>query len=181
MIRLLLITSLLLGSVASAAEQMGIEVGFRSQSGDAVGGTETTGKTGLQGGGFAEFGEKNSKWRLRTGFYYTQRPIEVGGASPGDYTLTYFDLPVQAVYRFEEHAGVFVGPVVSMLLEKKTTISGGSVTGAKSMITPIQVGATFKFMPDIGATLFYETASGELSDQVENYRAVGVNLVFTLD
>jgi hypothetical protein len=49
------------------------------------------------------------------------------------------------------------------------------------MVMPLTIGAQFKFLPNIGANVFFETVSGELARGVENSRAVGVNLLITLD
>jgi hypothetical protein len=183
MIRLLILASMFLSSLATAAPAnlVGVEVGFRSQSGDATAtGASSTSKTGFSVGGLGEFGGKGSEWKLRTGLFYTQRPLTVeSGGTSVDLSMTYFDLPIQALYRFEDHAGVFAGPVIAMLLEKKA--SAGSITGANGMLIPIQLGGTIRFMPDIGITLFYEMASGKIADGVENYRAVGANLVFSFE
>ena len=58
--------------------------------------------------------------------------------------------------------------------------AGGSVTGAQSSINPFIIGAAFKFAPQLGANVFFETG-GDAANNLKNYRSVGVNLMFTFD
>ncbi len=81
--------------------------------------------------------------------------------------------------KFEDYAGVYVGPTLSVKLGDE--YSNGSLTNAKSMITPITFGAQFKYVPSMGANIFFETVPGDLASGLSNARAVGVNLIFTLD
>ena len=60
-------------------------------------------------------------------------------------------------------------------------VSTASLTDVKSFITPLTFGAQFKFVPNLGANVFFETVPGDLANGVSNSRAVGVNLLFTLD
>jgi hypothetical protein len=177
--------SMSLISAAQAAD-FGLEAGIRSQSGDYTGSGNTTAdsKSNFQFGGVGQF-DISGPWRIRSGLLYTGRNLDInlkGAGNNGTMTLTYFDIPIQAMYKFEDYGGVFVGPVASMLLEKKCDFGTScTVTGAKSMVIPFQIGATFKFMPQVGATIYYETLSGDVADGMGNYRAVGANLLFTFD
>lgn len=172
-----------------SANNFGIEAGMRSQSGEINNSTiSVSSKNGFQFGATGEF-YSQGPWRLRSGLLYTQRPIAVSvkdpGTGSGDVMFTYFDIPVQAMYRFEDYGAFFFGPVVSLLLDKKYNaggnLSSATVTGAKSTVFPIQLGATFKFAPQMGATIYYESLSGDLADQISNFRAAGVNLLVTFD
>lgn len=187
--RLLVVASFLFSACFAQASDFGIEGGFRSQSGSYnVSGYSTGSKTGIQVGGVGHF-ELSGPWYLRSGLFYTQRPIELMLNSPlsgsADLMFTYFDLPAQIMYKFEDYGGVFIGPMVSMLLEKKASGSGGlsglTITEANSMVIPIQLGATFKFAPQMGATLYYEMMAGGVAKDLDTFRAVGVNFLFTFD
>lgn len=192
MIRLLsvwLILSIsIIGAVSQAAD-FGVEAGVRSQSGDAgASGFTAESKTGFQLGGVGQF-PLSGEWYIRSGLLYTQRNVDLtykagGTTSTGSLTMTYFDVPLQGLYKFEDYGSVFAGPLFSMILDKKCQLSNGNtctVTSAKSMLIPFQLGATFKFMPQVGATIYYETIPGDIADNFGNYRAIGANLLFTFD
>lgn len=185
---LFLISSMLIFSVARAAD-FGIELGVRSQSADtgAVGFTADS-KTDFQLGGIGHFPISGS-FNIRSGLLYTSRNVDLtyktaGITSTGTLTLTYFDIPVQALYKFEDYGSVFAGPVISFILDKKCELSNSNtctVTAAKSLLLPLQLGATFKFMPQMGATIYFETIPGDVADNFSNYRAIGANFLFTFD
>lgn len=183
MMRLIFLFCFAFTSSALAAD-FGLEFGFRSQSADIDSRATNNAKTNYQLGGIGHF-ELSGPWKVRSGLMYTQRSMEFSTAgATTDFVVSYFDVPVQALYKFEDYGGVFFGPVLALNLEKKCTISGGvdcTVEGVKSPLVPIQLGGTFKFMPQLGATLFYEMVTGEVVEHVDNARAVGVNLLFTFD
>ncbi len=54
-------------------------------------------------------------------------------------------------------------------------------TGVESMTTPIVVGATFKFAPQLGGNVYVESLSGDVADGIKNFTAVGANLMVTFD
>jgi hypothetical protein len=172
-----------------SAEGFGVEVGMRTQSGEVNNSRlSTSSKNGFQVGGVGQF-QFSGQWGARSGLFYTQRPLSVSAKDPftgsGEVLFTYFDIPAQLMLSFEDYAGVFIGPVISLLLEKKWTVDGNfstnEITGAKSIVLPIQLGATFKFAPQIGATIYYEGINDSLADNISNYRAAGINLLFTFD
>ena len=185
---LFLISSMSIFSVARAAD-FGIELGVRSQSADtgAVGFTADS-KTDFQLGGIGHF-PISGPLNIRSGLLYTSRNVDLtyktaGVTSTGTLTLTYFDIPVQALYKFEDYGSVFAGPVISFILDKKCELSNSNtctVTSAKSLLLPLQLGATFKFMPQMGATIYFETIPGDVADNFGNYRAIGANFLFTFD
>ncbi len=184
----LIISSLCFFSVAQAAD-FGIEAGVRSQSADAsTSGVTADSKTDFQLGGVGQF-PVNGAFQIRSGLLYTSRNVDLtvkaaGITSIGTLTLTYFDIPIQALYKFEDYGSVFAGPVISFILDKKCELNNGvtcTVTAAKSLLLPLQLGATFKFMPQLGATIYFETIPGDVADNFGNYRAIGANLLFTFD
>ncbi len=185
---LLISMGTVLGPLAQAAD-FGIEAGVRSQSADAGGtGFTAESKTDFQMGGVGQF-PISGAFYIRSGLIYTQRSVDLtykatSTTSTGSLTMTYFDVPAQVFYKFEDYGSVFAGPVVSFILDKKCELSGGStctVTAAKSMLVPLQLGGTFKFMPQMGATIYYETIPGDVAENFSNYRAIGANFLFTFD
>jgi hypothetical protein len=116
--------------------------------------------------------------------FYTDRPFKSTFTGPPESTgtgkVTYFDVPVFAMFKFEEYAGVYAGPSLAIKLgdEYSNSIGGGSLTDIKSMIIPITFGAQFKMSESFGLNLFFESA-GELAKGVKSSRAVGTNVLFT--
>jgi hypothetical protein len=56
-----------------------------------------------------------------------------------------------------------------------------TVTDAKSMILPITFGAQFKFTPNLGLNLFFETVPTDLALGLKNSRGIGMNLLLAFD
>lgn len=159
-----------------AAGDFGLEVGLHNQSGDTDLNQSTTTQGGFQFGATAAF-QVNGPLHFRTGMLYTNRHLKV---SDTKYSLNYLDIPATLMYKFEDYAGVFAGVVASLNLDSSTNDST-KVTGVKSTLFPIVFGATFKFAPQMGATIYYESISGDVADHLKNFRAVGANLVMTFE
>ena len=186
---LVILFSMFLGlNVFAAASDYGVEIGFRSQSADTASTTETTkAGVGYQMGASGSF-QLGGALNLRTGLMYVERPIKLAAVSTtdtADVRLTYFDVPVTLSYKFEDYASVYAG--VALSLNLSNTISGtgylaaSKITNAKSMLVPITFGAAFRFAPQMGVNLFFETIPGDLADNYKNYRAVGANFLFYFD
>ena len=188
MVRLLSLVFISLFALSVQAADFGIEAGVRSQSGDSpTSGLTVQSRTNFQLGGVGQF-TVSGPFELRTGLMYVQRSVDLkvsGATNTGLLTLTYFDIPVLASYKFEDYGSVFAGPVLSFILDKKCDFGNGAAcdtSKAKSMVIPIQIGATFKFMPQMGATIFYETIPADLmTDVYTSSRAIGVNFLVTFD
>lgn len=179
--RLTLLVTILF-SISSVASDMGVEVGFRQQSGDAQGGS-TTSQMGYHVGGVGTF-DLSGPLLVRAGFEYVQRPLTATVSSiDNKYTMNYFDVPVGLLYKFSDYGGVFAGISIANRLDGSCTASVGtcSVVNPKSMITPFQLGASFKIAPQLGFSLLYENMSGDVAQGLSNYRAVGANLFVTFD
>ena len=157
----------------------GIEAGFKSNTASVTGATSNKQETGFQLGVSGVYNLGDS-FGIKSGLFYSERPVTAeSGAVTAKAKITYFEVPVLAMLKFEDYAGVYVGP--SVALKMGDEVSPGTLTGVKSMIVPITLGAQFKFLPNLGVNVFFETVSGELATGIENSRAVGVNLLFTLD
>jgi hypothetical protein len=175
----------LLSSSAFADYDFGLEVGVRQQSGEVDSSTASAkSQMGLQFGGFVVIPIANA-WHVRTGMLYTQRPLKVESDLTGDetkITMSYLDVPVALMYKFEEYAGIFVGTSLGFNIDSssddKSVLKVEDVT---SPLIPMLFGASFKFAPDLGVTLYFETSSGDVAKGLKNYRAVGANLQITFD
>lgn len=170
---------------AAGDADYGLEVGIRSQSGDADGGTSsTTSQTAVQFGGVVHLPISGS-WYIRTGMLYTQRPLQVKDASgvQDKISMNYLDVPVAVMYKFEDYAGVFGGVSLGLNLDKSCDAPNCEVNDVKTPILPFIFGANFKFAPQLGATIYFESYGDTLATvppyTMKNYRAVGANLMIT--
>ncbi len=190
LINKLLFGAIIIASVLSLkanAAEFNAEAGFRQQSGDSTAGLTTKSEVGYQIGMTGNF-EINGPLMFRTGLLYTQRPITIqsssNSADEAKISLTYFDVPLTVMYKFEDYGGAYAGIVAALNLDKsysgKGIFSGGTLTGTKSMITPFVLGAAFKFYPGMGFNVYFESG-GDTSDSSKNFRAVGVNFMLSFD
>ena len=157
---------------------LAVEAGVRSQNGN-VSGSDTNAMIGYQFGvtGAFPIAEILS---FRTGFLYTQKNFEVEGtAGAGDYKFTYVEVPATLMLKFTEYAGAYAGVALSLNLDDEC--GAASCTGTESVVTPILIGASFKFAPQLGLNLYYETITGKVANGVDDLRAVGANLMITFD
>lgn len=179
----LLVLVTLLATSTVYAFDFGIEFGVRSQSADVDSPASAKSQMGLQFGATTGL-PINEMLSIRTGMLYTQRPLVVdSGGNEYKYTANYVDIPLQLLYRVEEYAGVYVGVSVAMNMDKNCSgVSGCTFESLKSPLVPLAFGAVFKFAPQIGGSIQFETASGEAAKgstvgSLENYRAIGANLI----
>ncbi len=169
------------------ASEFNAEVGFRQQSGDGGAGISTKSEVGYQLGMTGHF-ELNGPLMLRTGLLYTQRPITIQSdtnkSDEAKISLTYFDIPLALMYKFNDFGGAYLGVVAALNLDKTYSGTGalasGKVTDAKSMITPFILGAAFKFAPGMGFNVYFESG-GDVAQGQKNYRAVGVNFMMSFE
>ncbi len=180
-LRVFALTSLI--SVYSMAIGFGVEGGFRQQSGDVSTGFSTSSQVGYTLGavGYLDVSEKIA---VRSGLMYTQRPLKVTRdltKESSTVSLTYFDVPVALMLKFEEWMGVYAGVALSVNLDKSSNNTNVvQLKDVKSMVLPFQFGVTFKFMPEMGLNLYFEQF-GDVADGLKSYRSVGANLLFTMD
>ncbi|MFZ3229069.1 MAG: outer membrane beta-barrel protein [Pseudobdellovibrio sp.] len=158
----------------------GLEVGFKWAGADITGTDSSKQVLGFLVGGSAVFNFAPS-FGLKTGLFYNERPFEAttAGAVNTKGKITYFDVPVLLMFKFEDYAGVYFGPSISMKMSDE--ISPGKLTDIKGMVVPITVGAQFKFAPNLGMNIYFESVSGDLALGVKNSRAVGASLLVTFD
>lgn len=177
-----LLATLLMSSTVYALD-FGIEFGVRSQSADVDSPSSAKSQMGFQFGATTAL-PINEMFSLRTGMLYTQRPLVVdNGGNEYKYTANYVDIPFQLLYRVEEYAGVYAGVSVAMNMDKNCSgVSGCQINSLKSPLVPLVFGAVFKFAPQMGGSIQFETASGEAAKgstvgSLENYRAIGANFI----
>jgi hypothetical protein len=158
----------------------GIEGGFKWNSASVTNSDSNKQVIGFQFG-VSTVLDFSQSFGIKTGLFYTERPFESTFANGTNVKgkLTYFEVPAFFMLKFEDYAGVYIGPSFGIKLSEE--VSPGKLTSTKDFIVPITVGAQFKFMPNLGVNVFFETIPGELATGLENSRAVGVNLMFTLD
>lgn len=188
--RQLLAIFLVMGfSFSAMANDFAAVVGARTNSWDyapTTTGVSATGKTGLQAGvlGYIDLA---SALQLRSGFLYTQRVFTITASGQDtDYTLTYFDIPLTLKYMFSEYGGVFFGPNIALNAGKSCSGSATcSTEGVKSSLVGLQVGASFKFAPQMGAELYYEMISGDIQaangSSGKDAKSIVANLLFTFE
>lgn len=160
-----------------------IEGGFRWASADVKNADSNKQVIGFQIGGSAVL-DIAGNFGIKTGLFYNERPFEstmpaVLGSTTFKGKITYFDIPVLLMFKFEDYAGVYVGPAMSLKLSDEA--SPTKLSNIKGNVVPIIVGAQFKFAPNLGANIYFESVSGEIADDVSNARSVGANLMITFD
>jgi hypothetical protein len=154
------------------------EIGFRQQNG-TVEGTDENAKIGYQVGVSGSMPIANSL-SFRSGLFYVEKAIEVeSGTTKTDLKFTYFQIPATLMFKFMENVGVYGGVNVDFNLSDDC--GSNDCEDVQSLSTPIVIGAAFKFAPQLGANVFFESGSGEVADNVKDFKAVGVNLMITFD
>lgn len=164
------------------AQDFGIIAGIRSDSADTdVAGASLNSMTDWQFGGIAKF-DVAPVLQIRSGLTYLQRSYESksGGVST-DLKFTYVEVPVGLLWKFSDFGGAFIGPAFDMNVSKDCGGGSSSCSGVSSLLTPIQLGGSFKFAPNFGLEFYFETVPGKLADGVKDAKAVALNLMITFD
>ncbi len=156
-----------------------VELGFKWNSGSYDStlnpGVSDKQEIGFQVGASTVFDFAPS-FGLKTGLFYSERPFtaEASGVTAKS-KATYFEVPAFFMFKFEDYAGVYVGPSLAV------NLGHDNLTETKSLVVPITFGAQFKFLPNMGANIFFETVPSEIAKGIKSSRAVGVNLLLTFD
>lgn len=181
---ILTVITLLLPVVASA-QDLGVILGYRSDNADADG-AKVSAPGNFQGGLLAKFPTSETLW-IRTGLVYAQRNINLEANGTGiktDYKLSYFEVPLGALYKFSDFGGVFAGANIALNLGNSCDVEGGgscSISGLNSSPTFFQFGGSFKIAPNFGFELYYEGGLSSIATGINNERAVVVNAMITFD
>lgn len=181
-----IITSLLMAATASASD-FAVVLGARSNSADAdVTGLTVDSKTGM-GIGVLGFFDLAGAVQGRMGMIINQRNFTLKSSSTysNDLNTTYMDIPLTVNYKFVDYAGVFAGPVASLLAAKSQSANVSSFELSKSPESfnlGFQFGASFKFAPQLGAELYYESIPSTIwKEGVKDVKTVGLNFLMTFE
>jgi hypothetical protein len=186
-IKLLALCVISFGSTAFAAKDMGLELGIRQQGGEALGAnTSANAVLGFQGGFYAHIPmEQSPSVHFRTGVMYTQRPLQSENDVTGekiDFRLDYLDIPIEILFKSSESFGFYMGLLVSINVAK--SCSGNPNCEVKDIDTPyfpIIFGGVVKFSPKVGLNFYADGASAYVAKGLYDYKAVGINLTYSLD
>jgi hypothetical protein len=161
-------------------------LGFRSMQIDTdIRGASTPSRTGFEAGILMNVPLINGI-EVRSGFLYVQRYAQIKNTAQGivDINYAYFDIPATLAYRFADTASVFAGADIAFNQSPQVECSSSpncEASEVKSVIFPLQVGVEFRFLPQMGAELFYEYIPGDISANVQNMKTVGINLTFQFE
>lgn len=191
--RKLLVTFISLFALAAQANDFGVGVGYHTNSADSGTPGETMdGTGGLHAGGIGYF-DVSGNFGIRTGALYSQRNFTAKGTATGlpyevDIKLAYFDIPLTAMYKFADYGAIFGGIVFPLNVSKECTAKVNGVTQSSCTLSNVkspigyQFGYMFKFMPQMGAEVYYELFSGELTNNgAKDAKSLGVTLLFTFE
>ncbi|MEZ0392004.1 MAG: outer membrane beta-barrel protein [Pseudobdellovibrionaceae bacterium] len=174
---------LIFSLTAQAQMEFGLVGGLQSgQAETDLSGASAKTRLGYHFGGLAYLPLQKS-WGLRSGLIYNQRYTTLEPTLSGkvDMDFAYFDVPLTPMLKFSGAGGVFAGPVLAFNQSKDVTCSQRANCAAvdvKSFLLPLQVGVQFRFLPQMGAELFFEYISGELATNVSNMKTVGASFLF---
>jgi hypothetical protein len=158
-----------ISAFAAAAPGMGYMVGFKNADYD-VDGSETTSKPGLMAGVITviEMGGLN----LRTGGYYAERKGETEGATTDtEFSISYVDVPVTALFNMNDYFGVFAGAVAGL------KVADDNVNNAESLYLAGTVGLRAVFGPNWAGEFSYEMGLTEVADNTD-VNSMSLNVQF---
>jgi hypothetical protein len=172
-----------LSSAAQAQIEFGIVAGYHSNQAETdIVGANIGPESGYQFGALTYL-PLYKNFGMRTGFLYVQRFSTIDRTQAGqvDLDFAYFDVPLTAMLKFGDVAGIFAGPVLAFNQAKDVTCSARANCGAsdvKSFILPMQIGLNVRMLSQLGAEVYYEFISGDLATNVSDMKTVGANLIF---
>ncbi|WP_373998064.1 outer membrane beta-barrel protein [Bdellovibrio bacteriovorus] len=176
----------LLSYPANAALDYGLEAGIRQQSGDVAGlNFSANARTGFQGGVFAHLPLQGGVAHFRSGLFYTQRPLESESDITGEkiqYNLDYIDIPIDILFKPHEQFGVYLGFIAAINIAD--SCSGNPNCRVLDIDTPsfpMVFGGIFKITPKFGANFYFDGVNGSVARGLGNYKAVGFNLMYSMD
>lgn len=125
--------------------------------------------------------DANADFGIRTGLFYSERSFknDLTDGTSVEGKITYFEIPLHLMFKFEDYAGVYVGPSYASQIgdECEGLGCGTGLTEIKSSLVPITFGAEFKLFSNLGLNLFFENVSGGIAQSLNNSRAIGINLM----
>jgi hypothetical protein len=175
---LLIMMLTFMAATNSFASDYGVVIGVRSDSATSNNlNTQINSNTDYMAGVVGVM-DAFSQFQLRSGFLYTTRSygyIPQSGAS-GTATFSSLDVPVGLLWKMSDYGGPFLGANVA--LNVSSSCPGGTCTGLSSMPVGLQLGAQFKFAPQFGAAIYYESM-GPLGIDIDSPKAAVGQLLIT--
>ncbi|WP_374034237.1 outer membrane beta-barrel protein [Bdellovibrio bacteriovorus] len=173
-------------STSLAAMDWGIELGARQQAGDVAGlNFSANSMIGFQGGVFAHVPTEQGPVHFRTGILYTQRPLQSESDITGDtidYSLDYLDIPVDILIKSGEKFGVYMGFHISINVNKSCSGNDACrVNDVDTPLFPVVFGMMFKATPKFGFNFYIDGINGPMAKGLYDYKAVGLNLTYSMD
>lgn len=129
--------------------------------------------------------DSNADFGIRTGLFYSERSFknDLSNGLEIQGKITYVELPLHLMFKFEDYAGVYIGPAYAVQIgdECNGLGCGSGLTDIKSSLVPITFGAEFKLFSNLGLNLFFENVSGGIAQSLKNSRAIGLNIMIITD
>ncbi len=180
------VISLSCANVAQASDlDFAVLVGTKNNSATTdITGATVTSKFGIMVGVLGLLPLTRNGFGIRSGGIYNQRYVTMGPSNQGDIEIqyTYFDIPMTPMLQIDRLITLFAGPVLAFNQSKDVSCSKAPTCAAadvKSFLMPIQIGADFRFAPQFGGEVFFESISGDISKNVANMTSVGfAGLIF---
>jgi hypothetical protein len=151
------------GSTVYSAEAK-VGIGAHQTTFGGKGANETySAQWGLHLGANAMIGERQG-WVFSPGVEYDQRKSSFtntinGVPFSGNVNLQYLDVPLYAMYRFNDFANIYAGPVIALNLSATCDAPGcGNVNGATVLAG---VGAGVKIIEDLGVDFYIKKGFGD--------------------
>lgn len=169
---------LILLTLKTQAQEIHAAAGVRSDIADSeTRGVDTEGKASFQGGVIA-YMDLSESLRTRMGLLISQRRYDVdqGSTILAEPRLSYLDIPVGALYNFNEFGGAFAGVNIGLNVTK--SCGAGSCTGVNSLPLAGQVGGVLNLMDRMGLELYYEQGITKIADEIENARVLVGQLTY---
>jgi len=182
--------SLAAGLSAAQASQ-GTDVGYLVGVKDATFANSASGETFTSEAGFMAgaiaVGEIAGDFYFRAGGYFSQRVAKasVSGVSGTTITLDYLDIPITAMYKFNDMFGLFAGFTAGIKITDNCSDGGSGVcnqsgygyTSPAGLTTAAQLGINVKFHPNWAGELFYEVGLGDVSTGTTS-NAISADIMF---
>jgi hypothetical protein len=169
-----------LSSKSALAQDFGVHVGLRSDFAEGENSSTTvTGKSNFQLGVISKF-DVHEKFQVRTGFMYLTRSFDIkGSTNTQEARLSYFEIPLAPLYKFDEFGGIFAGLNFGFNLAKDC--SGVTCKEVNASPMSFQLGASYLFAPNFGFEVFFEQGLNQLTKELNSPRAVAAGLLITFE
>lgn len=192
-----LATLILFLSSPALAAAISIFAGARGQSANTPPQTDATQEYSAQLGLRASF-ELSEVLSISSGGQYVRRNIgyrvvdsaSVAYNTTGTYEFASVDVPILLSYHFAPYFAVWAGPSLSFSIGSNCKNSSSGIQcrleNVRPLTIPLTLGGTVSVSDRWAFDVFIETSResgsvfGSFANDVNNYRSVGANLVYTL-